>query len=108
MKKLAVILLSLVVAAASVAALLLPILSPDLLTALGPTVLALAAALAAALGVSALTGPEGPAGRAPTLRHGETVFLDDMTVEELSQGLGVPVVPVDQDGFALFEAIFGV
>ena len=43
-----------------------------------------------------------------TLRHGETVFLDDMTVEELSQGLGVPVVPVDQDGFALFEAIFGV
>lgn len=68
MKKLAVILLSLVVAAASVAALLLPILSPDLLTALGPTVLA----LAAALGVSALTGPEVPAGRAPTLRHGET------------------------------------
>ena len=65
MKKLAVILLSLVVAAASVAALLLPILSPDLLTALGPTVLALAAALAAALGVSALTGPEVPAGRAP-------------------------------------------
>ena len=40
--------------------------------------------------------------------YGETVFLDDMTVEELSQGLGVPVVPVDQDGFALFEAIFGV
>lgn len=72
MKKLAVILLSLVVAAASVAALLLPILSPDLLTALGPTVLALAAALAAALGVSALTGPEVPAGRTPTLRHGET------------------------------------
>ena len=25
------------------------------------------------------------------LRHGETVFLDDMTVEELSQGLGVEV-----------------
>lgn len=68
MKKLAVILLSLVVAAASVAALLLPILSPDLLTALGPTVLS----LAAALGVSALTGPEVPAGRTPTLRHGET------------------------------------
>lgn len=43
-----------------------------------------------------------------TLRHGETVFLDDMTVEELSQGLGVPVIPVDQDGFALFEALFGV
>ena len=42
------------------------------------------------------------------LRHGETVFLDDMTVEELSQGLGVPVIPVEQDGFALFETIFGV
>lgn len=67
-----------------------------------------------------LTGP-GPAGPAPgkdlgtrvllpqnTLRHGETVFLDDMTLEELSQGLGVPVVPVNQDGFDLFEAVFGV
>lgn len=43
-----------------------------------------------------------------TLRHGETVFLDDMTLEELSRGLGVPVIPVSQDGFALFEAIFGV
>ncbi len=43
-----------------------------------------------------------------TLRHGETVFLDDMTLEELSQGLGVPVIPVNQDGFDLFEAIFGV
>ena len=31
-----------------------------------------------------------------------------MTVEELSQGLGVPVIPVEQDGFALFETIFGV
>lgn len=40
------------------------------------------------------------------LRHGETVFLDDMTLEELSQALGVPVIPVEQDGFALFEAIF--
>ena len=43
-----------------------------------------------------------------TLRHGETVFLDDMTLEELSQGLGVPVIPVNQDGFDLFEAMFGV
>jgi len=41
------------------------------------------------------------------LRHGETVFLDDVTVEELSRTLGVPVVPVPQDGFALFDAIFG-
>lgn len=42
-----------------------------------------------------------------TLRHGETVFLDDMTLAELSQALGVPVIPVNQDGFDLFEAVFG-
>ena len=41
------------------------------------------------------------------LRHGETVFLDDMTLEALSSALGVPVIPVPQDGFELFEAIFG-
>lgn len=41
------------------------------------------------------------------LRHGEHVFLDDVTLEELSQTLGVPVIPVKQDGFALFEAVFG-
>jgi NifB/MoaA-like Fe-S oxidoreductase len=42
------------------------------------------------------------------LRHGETVFLDDLTVDDLSQALGVPVIPVMQDGFELFEAVFGV
>lgn len=74
MKKLAVILLSLVVASASVVALLLPMLYDNLLFALGPTVLALAAALTAALGVAALTGPESSAsrGHGATLRHGET------------------------------------
>lgn len=41
------------------------------------------------------------------LRHGETVFLDDVTLEELSAELGVPVIPVPQDGFDLFEAVFG-
>lgn len=41
------------------------------------------------------------------LRHGETVFLDDVTLEELSEALGVPVIPVPQDGFDLFEAVFG-
>lgn len=46
----------------------------NLLFALGPTALALATALTAALGVAALTGPEVPAsrGRVPTFRHGET------------------------------------
>ena len=40
------------------------------------------------------------------LRHGERVFLDDVSLEEVSQTLGVPVIPVPQDGFALFDAIF--
>ena len=41
------------------------------------------------------------------LRHGETVFLDDVTLEEAEAQLGVPIVPVPQDGFDLFEAVFG-
>ncbi|MEG2000016.1 MAG: DUF512 domain-containing protein [Evtepia sp.] len=40
------------------------------------------------------------------LRHGENVFLDDITLDEVSETLGVPVIPVGQDGFELFEAIF--
>ena len=40
------------------------------------------------------------------LRHGETVFLDDYTVERLSRELGVPVQVVDEDGFALVDAMF--
>ena len=40
------------------------------------------------------------------LRRGEHVFLDDVSLEEVSQTLGVPVIPVPQDGFALFDAIF--
>lgn len=42
------------------------------------------------------------------LRHGETVFLDDVTLEEVEKALGLPIIVVPQDGFALFEAIFGV
>ena len=41
------------------------------------------------------------------LRHGETMFLDDMTVEELSGLLGVPIRIVEQDGFDFADAIFG-
>ena len=41
------------------------------------------------------------------LRHRENVFLDDVTLEEAEQALGVPVVPVEQDGGALADAIFG-
>ena len=32
------------------------------------------------------------------------MFLDDMTLEELSQALGVPVIPVQNDGGALLRA----
>jgi len=41
------------------------------------------------------------------LRHGETVFLDDLSVEELSNTLGVPVIPVENDGEALLNAMLG-
>lgn len=40
------------------------------------------------------------------MRHGETMFLDDYTVERLSRELGVPVQVVDEDGFALADAMF--
>ena len=39
------------------------------------------------------------------LRHKERVFLDDVTVEQVEQALGVPVTAVDQDGGALLDAI---
>lgn len=40
------------------------------------------------------------------LRHEENVFLDDVTVEAVEEALGVPLVPVEQDGGALLDAIF--
>ena len=39
------------------------------------------------------------------LRHGEGVFLDDVTLEEVRRELGVPVQPVPQDGGALLDAM---
>ena len=39
------------------------------------------------------------------LRHGEGVFLDDMTVETLAETLGVTVIPVDVSGTAFLQAI---
>ena len=41
------------------------------------------------------------------LRHGEGVFLDDVTLEDMSEALGVPVVPVENDGEALLRAMIG-
>ncbi len=39
------------------------------------------------------------------LRAGEEVFLDDVTPSELSEFLGTPVVPVENDGAALLDAM---
>lgn len=41
------------------------------------------------------------------LRHGGDVFLDDMSLNELSEALCVPVVPVKCDGESLLNAILG-
>ena len=41
------------------------------------------------------------------LRHAEHVFLDDVTVEQVEQALGVPVYAVEQDGGALADAMLG-
>jgi len=41
------------------------------------------------------------------LRREELDFLDDVKLEEAAEALGVPIYPVEQDGFALFEAISG-
>ena len=43
-----------------------------------------------------------------TLRAGEDMFLDDMTTEELSRLLGVPVRPGRNDGAELIRALLGV
>ncbi|MDR0292548.1 MAG: DUF512 domain-containing protein [Oscillospiraceae bacterium] len=42
-----------------------------------------------------------------TLRRGEDIFLDDMTVSELSEKLGVPVIPVEPDAEALWRGLRG-
>ncbi|MCI8422114.1 MAG: DUF512 domain-containing protein [Lawsonibacter sp.] len=45
---------------------------------------------------------------ASMLRAGENVFLDDVTTDDVEQALGVPVIPVPQDGYELLDAICGV
>ncbi len=42
------------------------------------------------------------------LRAGENVFLDDVTLEQVSEVLGVPIIPVKQDGFELCDTLFGL
>ena len=42
------------------------------------------------------------------LRAGERVFLDDVTLDDVERELGVPVIPVAQDGYELLDAMCGV
>ena len=43
------------------------------------------------------------------LRAGERVFLDDVTVEQVEEALGVPVQVLDEEsGFDLVDALFGL
>ena len=40
------------------------------------------------------------------LRHGEGVFLDDVTLEQLSDALHRPVVVSETDGYSLVDTLF--
>ena len=42
------------------------------------------------------------------LRRQEMDFLDDVTLEGASAALGLPIYPVECDGFALCDAVFGI
>ena len=42
------------------------------------------------------------------LRHGERVFLDDVSLDDVERELGVPVVSVAQDGYELLDAMCGL
>ena len=41
------------------------------------------------------------------LRHGEGVFLDDVTLDEAAEALGVPIVPIGGSGRELLDAMLG-
>ncbi len=43
---------------------------------------------------------------ASMLRHGGDMFLDDVTLQEAENALGVPIIPVANDGFEFARAIF--
>lgn len=42
------------------------------------------------------------------LRHGEDMFLDDVKLSEAEKALNVLISVVEQDGYALFDAIFQI
>lgn len=41
------------------------------------------------------------------LKADEDIFLDDVTLDEVSEALGVPVIPVDNEPYELIDAILG-
>ena len=45
---------------------------------------------------------------AVAVRHEGHIFLDDMTVEELSDSLGVPIEPLDSDGGTFVRTLLGL
>ena len=45
---------------------------------------------------------------ADMLRQDEVDFLDDVTLAEASEALGVPIYPVSCDGGELCDAMFGI
>ena len=42
------------------------------------------------------------------LRAGERVFLDDVSLDDVERELGVPAIPVAQDGYELLDAMVGI
>lgn len=42
------------------------------------------------------------------LRHEQDKFLDDVTPQQVQEALGAPVIPVENDGFALLGAMLGI
>lgn len=42
------------------------------------------------------------------LRHGETVFLDDITLSQVETTLNTTIIPIPQDGYDLVDAIYEV
>lgn len=42
------------------------------------------------------------------LRRAEMDFLDDVTLEQAAEALGLPIYPIEQDGFALWDAMSGI
>jgi len=42
------------------------------------------------------------------LRRDEMDFLDDVTIEQAVEALGVPIYPIGEDGFELWDAMSGV